>query len=258
MSEHRRTIPEYKVDSFEQFHSYAQAQFHYGVTYRGMKNIHWPLVPSIGQYWPLAQRRGLSKADFRRVESDIMRIFRKESARYLDYVPKDGWEVWSIAQHHGLPTRFMDWTYNSLVALFFAVEQPFDEDSVVYALDIPTAEISIFEEESGADVLREIPDSVREIVSPNTVALYPLGVREIRTYEPSHRTHRVNAQSGIFTVQPDPTEPLWHPSLQRIRIANSARQQIKGVLFDYGITRKLLFPGLDGIADWLKQMRFES
>lgn len=256
MAQAQRPIPELRVASFEAYHSLIQSRFHYGVMYRGMKDTRWPLVPSIGQYWPMAEQKGLTKAQFRVVESDLIRVFRKESARHLGYMAKDGWEVWSIAQHHGLPTRLMDWTYNPLVALFFAVERPFEGDSVVYALSMTEGEISIYEEENGANPLIDVPDAVREVIHPYTVALHPLDVEELRTYQPSHLTHRVDAQSAIFTVQPDPTEPLWHPDLQRICIEQSSRERIKEVLFDYGITRKLLFPGLDGVADWLKQMRF--
>lgn len=227
--------PEYVVGSFEEFHSVVNTQFHYGWMYRGMKDIGWKLIPSIGRYWPRFVEQGLDKADFLRVESDTIRIFRKQAARYLPRVPEDGWEVWSIAQHHGLPTRLMDWTYNPLVALFFAVEQPFDADSVIYALGMPKGDISIQEERM----------------------LHPLEItEEVRSYEPSHDMARVNAQSAVFTIQGDPRTPLWAPGLRRIRISNSARAPIKRVLFNYGITRKLLFPELDGIADWLIQMKF--
>jgi hypothetical protein len=233
--EDNQTVTEINVDSFEEFHNHVQDVLPFGVIFRGMRDISWDLTPSFGRHWRAAQDLGMSKADFLNVEGDMIRLFRKESARYLGFMPKDVWEVWSMAQHHGLPTRLLDWTFNPLVGLFFAVEKPFDGDSVVYALHMPDKYLSIKEEET----------------------LHPLSVTEVRTYEPSHQTHRVNAQSAIFAVQPDPTEPLSHPNLHRIRIRNNTRQQMRRTLFKYGVTRKLLFPGLDGIADWLKQMRFE-
>lgn len=271
----KRRLQGYTVDSFEQFHSLA-SKYEYGVIYRGMKDIDWALIPSIGRWIHSYQEIGLDVEQARQQleldESNVMKIFRKESAAHLGYMPQDGWEVWSIAQHHGVPTRLLDWTYSPLVALFFAVEEEqHDGDSVVYALHGQGTNISILEETSG-----DIKD-------------HPLSTRGFRTYEPSHSTARVRAQFACFTVQQDPTVPLeTHrpfgrldaeldhfgtlrpgvlkslieaPLAQttgfwRIRIKSSARQQIRVTLFKYGITRKLLFPELDGIADWLKYMKW--
>jgi hypothetical protein len=144
----------------------------------------------------------------------------------------------------------MDWTYNPLVALFFAVEESFSDDSVVYALRIPSVHISIREEQT----------------------THPLSIQGVRTFEPSHGdTPRVHAQSAVFTVQQHPTIPLEahstpdasHPLadtelITRIRIKSHARMRIKHALFNYGVTRKQLFPGLDGLADWLRYMRFDA
>lgn len=44
-------------------------------------------------------------------------------------------EVISLAQHYGLPTRFLDWSYDYKSALYFAlkdiVEKPLDKDGVI-------------------------------------------------------------------------------------------------------------------------------
>jgi type I restriction enzyme M protein len=264
-------IQELTIGSFEEFHSAVYSQDAYGTLYRGQKDIRWPLIPKIGRYLTKFEENGSDRRALMKAESQIMQIFRKQSAYHLGYMPKDGWEVWSIAQHHGLPTRLMDWTHNPLVALFFAVEDAFDEDSVVYALKFAEGHISIAGEklESAAD-------------GTPTKGTHPLYIRVelegderfkgkkfVRVYEPSHTTPRVHTQSGMFTVQEDPMVPLDDHSpygnllpltetgdLTRIRIRDEARTPIRRALFNYGVTRKIMFPGLDGLADWLMYMKF--
>lgn len=63
-----------------------------------------------------------------------MDIFEKESSAYLHKSPTSKWESLMIAQHHGLPTRLLDWSHNSLVALYFAVKKCDGNDAAVYVL----------------------------------------------------------------------------------------------------------------------------
>jgi hypothetical protein len=43
--------------------------------------------------------------------------------------------LYILMQHHGMPTRLLDWTTNPLAALFFAVSQNADKDGAVYVLE---------------------------------------------------------------------------------------------------------------------------
>jgi hypothetical protein len=155
--------------------------------------------------------------------------------------------VLSIAQHHGLPTRLMDWTFSPLVALYFATEFPAngaeysDEDCVVYALDLNLQENPIPQ-------IASVDDEKRG---------HPFKVKELHAYLPSHESLRIRVQSGLFTIQPDPTTPLQSPHLSQIRIKGSAKHNIEDTLFRYGIHRKALFPDLEGLARWITHLKFD-
>lgn len=102
----------------------------------GEKEI-YPLKPSIGRYSFLST---LTDSEFIKYEEEILLIFENHLRGHSGYEARDMWELMAVAQHHGLPTRFMDWSTNPLVALYFAVRDTKIDakgkpmDSAVYIL----------------------------------------------------------------------------------------------------------------------------
>jgi hypothetical protein len=214
------------IESFEHLHELLANSYKFSpvVVYRGVGNASYQLIPKVGR---------LPKYDAA-LEEDLLRLFRIHAAPYLATNPINPWEWLAIAQHHGLPTRLLDWTRNPLVAAYFAVEKDCEEssDSAIYA----------FSANDELD-LETLPD--------------PLKVTVEGVVFPGHITPRIVAQSGLFTIHPNPTESLRGPKVDKLIIPGSLRKDLKKILFAYGLHRGTLFPDLDGQADFISWLKTE-
>ncbi len=228
-------MKEFEIDCLARFVQISSENFVYGHLFRGVENIvDHDLTPSIGRYLKIFQENGLTKKDLLREESQSFRMFYKEGASHG--ITNNYWEWLALAQHHGLATRLLDWSYSPLIALYFAVSKDSDEDACVYVLDKKIKFLSTKEEKT----------------------LDPFEVTEVIAYLPAHITTRIRAQSGLFTIQPEPTRPLKDGIVGKIRIKKDFKRKIKLDLYSMGINQKTVFPDLDGLGSWIRWMKFET
>lgn len=149
-------------------------------------------------------------------------------------MPENDWDRLALAQHHGLPTRLLDWSYNPLVGLYFAVEDLPDEDGIVFALYAP----------------RQIPKTTLESSSP-------FAITRPMKFHPRVVVPRLGVQEGLFTVHAQLGEPLTSDSrpdwtLEGFRIPAARKTRIRYELYRCGVHRETLFPDLDGLANHLR------
>ncbi len=102
--------------------------------YRGQSSSGWELVPSAYRaFVSIAHNAEFDPSFAAQIERDTYRSFDIE-ARLLE--PKDILERLSVAQHHGVPTRLLDWTLNLTVAVYFSMFGGDLGDAAVWALNL--------------------------------------------------------------------------------------------------------------------------
>jgi hypothetical protein len=200
--------------------------------------------------------------DVRSLEGVLLRAFRRYAQR--EAVPFDSiWNWLALAQHHGLPTRLLDWTYSPYVALHFAVSSLplFDRDGVVWCIDYTRAN-------------EHLPDVLRQSLEAEGAAVFTAemleqasgGLGEVEDLaedayvvflEPPSLSDRIVNQYALFSLMSRPEVRLddWlaaRPELvRRIVIPAELKWEVRDKLDQANITERVLFPGLDGLSRWL-------
>ncbi|MFI5098302.1 MAG: FRG domain-containing protein [Candidatus Acidiferrales bacterium] len=213
------------IKSFEDLHAAVQRHGSKTVIYRGVTKLTHQLTPDIG-------RPDISGASstLERDEKTILRLFKERAIPYLSFKPDTEWDWLAIARHHGLPTRLLDWSRNPLVAAYFAVEKESTEDSLIYAYHNETY--------------------IRTDKCPD-----PFEMTRVGKFIPKHVSSRIIAQVGVFTIHPKPGEAFESPDVERLILKAECREDLKWILYKYGIHRASLFPDLDGLAAHIKWLR---
>ncbi|MFL5918527.1 MAG: FRG domain-containing protein [Gaiellaceae bacterium] len=194
----------------------------------------------------------------RAIERPLLRHFRKYAAR--DAVPVDStWNWLALGQHHGLPTRLLDWTYSPYVALHFATARP-DGDGAVWMVDYVRAHDRApkkLREQLEREAANVFTTEMISAVAGDFDDLDDLGDDFVVFVEPPSFDDRIVNQYALFSLMSDPTMSLdrWlesHPDLwQKIVIPTELKWEVRDKLDQSNITERVLFPGLDGLSRWL-------
>lgn len=201
---------------------------------------------------------------YARLERHLLRNFRKYAHR--EATPGASfWHILTVAQHHGLPTRLLDWTYSPYVALHFATGdlRRFDEDAVIWMIDYhatssrlphPPAH-RLMTEGSNVFTVEMLDALVADLSELDRLARDAFVV----FLEPPSIDERISNQFALFSVMSNPSIDLgvWladRPDLyRRIVIPAALKWEIRDKLDQANITERVLFPGLDGLSAWLRR-----
>lgn len=203
--------------------------------------------------------------DYARLERHLLRNFRKYALR--DAVPADSvWNWLATAQHFGLPTRLLDWTFSPYIALHFATAslERYDVDGVIWAVDyvkahrfLPAGLRQLLEEEGSnlvtAEILQRFVGSLQDLDASKTDGDFVI------FFEPPSLDQRIVNQYALFSLMSGASAQVdvWlesHRDLyHRLVIPAELKWEIRDKLDQANITERVMFPGLDGLSRWLKR-----
>jgi hypothetical protein len=206
-------------------------------------------------------------ADINALELSLLRNFRKyahaESGGGVDTV----WHWLALGQHHGLPTRLIDWTYSPLVALHFTTEQPadFGRDGIVWCVNfvdanklLPRRLKDILEAEHSDTVTIDMLAEFPSLKAFDALTREPFVV----FMEPPSLDQRIINQLALFSLMSSPCATLdeWlgaHPQLwRRVVVPAELKWEVRDKLDQANVSERTLFPGLDGLSRWLGRYYF--
>jgi hypothetical protein len=210
-----------------------------GSIFRGQSNGGYQLRPSILRF-PAKDHEILQ------TEKHLFDSFKKQALPYLSSKPDNDWDWLAIAQHHGLPTRLLDWTTNPLAALWFVVSKATGSSQA----DGGNGAVWCYQVGQDAALDEREKDE-----------LSPFSIPKIRVFIPPHISPRITAQQGLFTVHPlkgsEASDPLENQSrgrlsLIKVMIHDDHKPILRQQLSELGVNAASIFPDLDGLSSHLQ------
>jgi len=242
------------------------------VWYRGLSNREHTLVPSLFRDPTGRPREKVVSMDRRQREKNLFARFKTQAGQLLPHGLESSWEVLSVMQHHGVPTRIMDWTDSLFVALYFALEYkdtapPYKDTAASPCLwllnpfalnEASLGQSRIFDQVDRLprDAYNFFIDEEFQPEAPERKTLKHWPPKLPVATAPIWGHPRALRQRGFFTIHGLADKPLEQQAkdlVKQIEIPAESQEPLRLILRDAGIDHYALFPDLDGLARKLRQ-----
>jgi FRG domain len=226
----------YRVEPIDSWDEYSEkvATLCNGWAFRGHADSTWQLMSTLGRYL----NTYIKEEYWTEQEQRNLRIFQRKAHLFLTHIPEqsDTFQWLALMQHHGAPTRLLDFTWSPYVAAFFALERT-AKQAAVWAVNPKR--------------LVNVTESLNEFLENPLAGILGIG-------EPFVMNTRLIAQSGTFIVTKQVGSPIEdiasayddpEDTLVKFELpAQLVRPSGMRALFMMNITSATLFPDLDGLA----------
>lgn len=195
--------------------------------FRGEISMGYSLKPSIGR----AKDYSLN------LEEQLFLEFKRQYYSYTDLRPKTDMDVLFLAQHYRLKTRLLDWSYNPLVALYFACEKEVDssenDDKKNGRVYYQTLKNKKFDSLTNP----KMPTTIKDMQSiENNIFIVP-----------DYTDIRYRNQQALFMLCSKPNEVV-DKDIHFLKIDESSKEQIRKDLALLGYSKTFIYPMLESLC----------
>ncbi len=204
------------------------------------------------------------------LEKPILDNFAKYAETELMQDRDNIWRRMIMGQHHGLPTRLLDWTRSPFVALHFAVSDALDQldknNGILWRIDIEK-------------IHDKLPNAIKEQKSIKGTEVFSVDMLNNATstieqydrltngksmviMEPPSIDPRIINQYSFFSVIPGQVSNIDEflenytddeDAVAKYTIDKNLKWRLRDFLDESNISERTVYPGLDGVCQWLSR-----